>query len=31
MKFLSEQTQNRWKFVIGTVWGGLQIETLYFI
>jgi len=30
MKFLSKQTQNRWKFVIATVRGGFQIVTLYF-
>jgi len=29
MKFLSRQTQNRWKFVIANVRGGLQIVTLY--
>jgi len=29
MKILSRQTQNRWKFVITTVRGGLQIVTLY--
>jgi len=31
MKFLSQQTQNRWKFVTAIVkGGGLQIVTLYF-
>jgi len=30
MKFLSKQTQNRWKFVTAIVRGGLQIVTLYF-
>ena len=30
MTFLSKQTQNRWKFVIATVRGGLQIVALCF-